>query len=165
MRPAALAHRSAEPPEGTVELLLSHYNMDERRRRTSAGFVNLRRAAHIGLAALCVVGTTLAIGSQGSVLFGLGIALYVVSLSFTLVLFGLQGQSDLLPAQHPLPQTDLGRLRRLVTVVAPIGFTILCFCGFVDGLAQSTGLLVLAAISLALWLYEAALFWRWSEVR
>jgi hypothetical protein len=139
--------------------------MDARRRRSSAGFVNLLRVAHVGVAAVCVVGATAAIGTQGSVLFGLGIALYVVSLSFTLVLFGLQGDSEVLPAQHPLPQADLDRLRRLVTVVALLGFAILCFCGFVDGLAKTTGLLLLATISLALWLFEAALFWRWSEVR
>jgi hypothetical protein len=97
---------------------------------------------------------------EGDWLGGLGIVLYIVSVSFTLVLLGVNAdQGELLPRQEPLPAADVSRLRRSVTLVAVLGFAILVFCGFVDS-ARTAGFLALAAVSLPLWVYESTLAWR-----
>jgi hypothetical protein len=119
------------------------------------------RMVHVGGAALCLVCAVIVLGvADGAWVETLGIGLYIISISSTLVLLSASGQqSEMLPRQAPLPPADVSRLRLFLTIVFLLGFAVLVFSGFVRS-ARTAGFVTLAAISLPLWAYEAALAWR-----
>src|SRR4051794_31582462 len=107
------------------------------------------RVLHVGGPALCLTCVVMGLGvADGAWFGGLGIGLYIMSISSTLVLLSASGQqSEMLPRQAPLPPSDVSRLRLFLTIVALLGFAVLVFCGFVRS-ARTAGFVTLAAISL-----------------